>query len=77
MDEQLEQLSSGDNLEVITARADTRDVKVNILLLWKEPIKRILKRRIEDEKKLTISKIVRFIIYRPITIINNNSEKDV
>ncbi len=62
---------------MISVKTDTRDVKADILSLWKEPIKRILKRRVEDEKKFTIPKIVRFRAYRPIAAINNDSEKDV
>ena len=77
MDEQLERISSGDNLEVILIRTDTRDIKADTLSSWKKPIKRILKRRVEDEKKLTIPKIIRFKAYRPIAAINNDSEKNV
>jgi len=58
-------------------KTDTRDVKVGVLSLWKESIKRILKRRVEDKKKLIISKIVRFRAYRPVAAIDNNSEKNV
>ena len=54
-----------------------RDVKVDILSLWKESIKRILKRRVEDEKKLVVFKIVRFGAYRPVAAIDNDSEEDV
>ncbi len=54
-----------------------RDIKVGILPIWKEPTKRILKWRVEDEKKLTISKIIRFKMYRPVAVINNDSEEDV
>src|SRR6266498_5005418 len=42
-----------------------------------EPTKRILKRRVEDKKKLTIPKTVRFKAYRPVAAINNNSEENV
>ncbi len=77
MDKQLERISSGDNPEVMLVRIDTRDVKVDILSLWKEFIKRILKRRVEDEKKFIIFKIIRFGAYRPVTAINNDSEEDV
>jgi len=58
-------------------RTDTRDVKVNILPSWKEPTKRILKRRVEDKKKLTIPKIIHFEAYRPVVVINNDSKKNV
>ncbi len=77
MNKQLERISSGDNLEVISVRINTRDIKAGILSLWKELIKRILKRRVEDEKKFAISKIVRFGAYRPVAAINNDSEEDV
>ncbi len=61
----------------MSARIDTRDVKIDILPLWKKPIKRILKRRVEGEKKLAISKTIRFGAYRPVAAINNDSEKNV
>ena len=77
MDEQLERISSGDNPEVMEARTDTRDIKADTLPSWKEPTKRILKRRVEDEKKLTIPKIVRFRAYRSVVAIDNDNEKDV
>jgi len=32
---------------------------------------------VEDEKKLTISKIVRFGVYRPVAAIKNNSEENI
>ncbi len=31
----------------------------------------------KDEKKFTISKTIHFKAYRPVTAINNDSEKDV
>jgi len=77
MNKQLERMSSGDNREIILVRIDTRDVKADTLPLWKEFIKRILKRRVEDEKKLAVSKIIRFEAYRPIAAIDNNNEEDV
>jgi len=77
MNKQLERISSGDNPEMILVRTNTRDVKVNILPLYKKLIKHILKRRVKNRKKFTIFKIIRFRAYRPIIIINNDSEKDV
>ena len=77
INEQLKRISSGDNLEIILTRIDTRDVKVNTLLLWKESIKRILKQKMEDKKKLIIFKIIHFKAYRPVAVINNDSEEDV
>ena len=62
---------------MILIRIDTRDIKVGILLLWKEFIKRILKRRMEDKKKLAIFKIIRFGAYRPVVVIDNDSKEDV
>jgi len=32
---------------------------------------------VEDEKKFVVFKIVRFRTYRPVAVINNDSEKDV
>ena len=62
---------------MILAKTDTRDIKVDILSLQKEPTKRIPKRRVKDKKKLTIFKIVRFKAYRPVGAIDNDSEEDV
>ncbi len=61
----------------MSAKTDTRDVKVDILLLWKESTKRILKRRVKNEKKLIIFKIVRFEAYRPVAAIKNDSEENI
>ncbi len=62
---------------MISVRIDARDIKVDALSLWKELTKRILKRRIEDEKKFTIPKIIRFETYRPVAAIKNDNEKDM
>ncbi len=62
---------------MISARSDARDIKISALPLWKESTKRILKRRVEDEKKFAISKIIRFGAYRPVAAIENDSEEDV
>ncbi len=77
IDKQLERISSGDNPEIISARTNTRNIKADTLPSWKKPTKRILKRRVEDKKKLTISKTVHFRAYHPVAAINNDSEENV